>query len=486
MISKSFLKSSIIYTVGGALPMVSSFILLPFYVEILDTKQFVSLNFYIGISLLFQILFSYSVDSYFGVKYSQLAGDLTEQKRFTGTVSNLLLLIGFFITLIALVAGPLVFPMVFTPEDQVNFWPFGIMSIITAFFNSYFKAGTNALIYFKQPNQFILFNSVNFFITVGLSIFGLYYSPNTLDGPLYARFISGLVIFILALYAFNKNSTFVFDKKFLKELKHFCTPYILFVLFLWILGNLDRYFLKSQIQAESLAAYVLLLTCFFGFEFIQNSLSATIFPKIFEIWTNNKKNETTKESNRYYNVFTVISILLLISFCFLIPLVIRIAVPYKASYYESFQYVGIIAAGYATRSIINFYLSTVLYSKNTGLLIKIFGYSSVIQVIATYFLVKEFGLIGAIYAGIITKLTQVFFAYLLTKKIFVYNFNYFKIIGLPLLYILFNVTMYIIFPQYKFMLYIFQLIVFSTILYFMFRNEIIAVYKQFFGKKIAN
>lgn len=486
MISKSFLKSSIIYTVGGALPMVASFILLPFYVEILDTKQFVSLNFYIGISLLFQILFSYSIDSYFGVKYSQLAGDTAEQKIFTGTISNLLLFIGLFITLIAFLAGPFVFPMVFTLEDQVSFWPFGIMSIVTAFFNSYFKAGANALIYFKQPNQFILFNSINFVITVGLSIFGLYYSPNTLDGPLYARFISGIVIFILALYTFNKNSVFVFNKKFLKELRQFCTPYILFVLFLWVLGNLDRYFLKSQIAPESLAAYVLLLTCFFGFEFIQNSLSASIFPKVFEIWTNNKKNETTKESNRYYNVFTVISILLLISFCLVIPLVIRVAVPYKASYYQSFQYVGIIAAGYATRSIINFYLSTVLYSKNTGLLIKIFGYSSIIQIIATYFLVKEFGLIGAIYAGIITKLTQVFFAYLLTKKIFIYDFNYLKIIGLPVVYIIFNACMYWMFPKYNFLLYIIQLIVFSIILYFIFKNEITAVYKQFFGKKIVN
>ena len=484
MISKSFLKSSIIYTVGGALPMVASFILLPFYVGFLDTKQFVSLNFYIGISLLFQILFSYSVDSYFGVKYSQLAGDATEQKKFTGTISNLLILIGVFITLIALIAGPFIFPLVFTESDQVSFWPFGLMSIATAFFNSYFKAGTNALIYFKQPGQFILFNSINFVITVGLSVFGLYYSPDTLDGPIWARFISGVVIFILAFYSFNKNSIFVFDKKFLKELKHFCTPYILFVLFLWLLGYLDRFFLKSQIQTESLAAYVLLLTCFYGFEFIQNSLSATIFPKIFEIWTNNKKNETTKESNRYYNVFTVISILLLISFCFLIPLVIKIAVPYKASYYESFQFVGIIAAGYATRSIINFYLSTILYSKNTSLLIKIFGFSSFVQIIATYFLVKEFGLIGAIYAGIITKLTQVFFAYLLTKSIFTYNFNYFKIIGLPVLYIIFNVVMYQFFPAYNFMLYIIQLIVFSIILYFMFKNEISAVYKQFFGKKV--
>ncbi len=463
--------------------MLASFILLPFYVGYLDAHQFNALNFYIGISLLFQILFSYSIDSYFGVKYSQLATDKTEQKRFVGTISNLLIIIGLSIILISAIAGPYIFPIVFTELDQVHFWPFGFMSIITAFFNSYFKAGTNALIYFNQPKPFILYNSINFVATVGLSILGLHISPDTISGPIYARFISGLIIFILAFVSFKQNSVFAFDKKFLKDLRMFCTPYILFVLFLWVLGNLDRYFLKSQIEADSLAAYILLLTCFFGFEFIQNSLSATIFPKIFEIWTNNEKNETTKESNRYYNVFTAISILLLILFCFLIPLVIKIAVPFKTSYYQSFQFIGIIAAGYATRSIINFYLSTILYSKNTVLLIKIFGYSSVVQIIATYFLVKEFGLTGAIYAGIITKITQVCFAWVLTRNIFIYNFNYMKILVIPLLYIAINVIMYQLIPEYSIPAYAVQFLVFGGILYFIFKNEIKTVYMQFFGKK---
>lgn len=484
MISKSFLKSSIIYTIGGALPMLASFILLPFYVGFLDAREFNALNFYIGISLLFQILFSYSIESYFGVKYSQLAGNESEQKKFVGTVSSLLIIIGIGLIIISCIAGPILFPMIFTEADRVSFWPFGLMSIVTAFFNSYFKAGTNALIYFNKPKPFIIYNSINFVATVGLSILGLQIAPDSVAGPVFARFISGVIIFLLAFGSFKAHSVFVFDRKFLKELSKFCTPYITFVLFLWVLGNLDRYFLKSQIEAESLAAYVLLLTCFYGFEFIQNSLSATIFPKIFEIWTNNKKNETTKESNRYYNVFTAISILLLIAFCFLIPLVIKIAVPYKASYYESFHFIGIVAAGYATRSIINFYLSTILYSKNTGLLIKIFGYSSVIQVIATYFLVKEMGLIGAIYAGIITKITQVFFAWVLTRNIFVYRFNYFKIIFLPIIYILINIVSYQFLKTYNMIFYLCEIIFFCLLLYFLFQKELKAVYFQFKERQI--
>ncbi|MGZ4042232.1 MAG: hypothetical protein ACXVO9_03445 [Bacteroidia bacterium] len=80
MISKSFLKSSLIFTIGGALPMVASIILLPLYTNFLSDIQYTQVAFYIGISLLFQILFSYSIESYFGIEYTRLHADPVRQK----------------------------------------------------------------------------------------------------------------------------------------------------------------------------------------------------------------------------------------------------------------------------------------------------------------------------------------------------------------------------------------------------------------------
>lgn len=483
MISKSFLKSSIIYTVGGALPMVGSLILLPFYTNFFTAAQYVSLNFYILISLLFQILFSYSIESYFGVKYTQLSDDPTEQKKFVGTVSTLLLMIGAGLLLLCLILGPFIFPFIFNEKDQVSFWPFGLASIITAFFNSYFKASTNALIYFKKPDVFLSFNIINLFATIGISIWGLYAFPNSLVGPIAGRFFSGVIIFFLGVYIFKTNSIWAFDKKFLKDLQKFCTPYISFVLFYWILGFIDRFFLKNIVSSEELAAYDLLLKCLFGIEFVQNGLAAIVFPKVFAIWTANKKNETTPESNRYFNVSTALNVLILISFCIVIPIMIRLFVN-KDDYFQSFAFIGLVSAGYITRGIINYYLATILYTKRTILLIKIFGYSSVLQILITIVLAKYFGIIGAIYAGLITKMVQVFFSYYLTKNIFTYNINYMKIYGIPFLFLITNSLCYFLFPSYNIVVYLMQFAVFAVLFYFIFKNEIAALYKQFFAKKV--
>jgi O-antigen/teichoic acid export membrane protein len=480
VISKSFLKSSILYTIGGAMPMVSGILLLPFYANFFTGDQYVSLSFYISISLLLQIFFSYSIDSYFGVKYTQLTDEPGLQKQFVGTISSLLLIIGAGLILVSFLAGPFIFPLIFKASEGVSFWPFGIASIITGFLNSYFKTGTNALIYFKKPLQFLIFNLINFVATIGISLAGLFMFPDSLAGPIYGRLLSGVIIFFLGYSIFRSQSPFIFETKFLKELSKFCTPYLFFALSFWVLGNIDRYFLKSLISGNDLASYDLLLKCFLGIEFIQNALSAVVFPKVFAIWTKNNKNETTPESNRYFNVFTAVNVLSLIAFCILIPILLKLFIS-KSDYFQSFAFIGLIAAGYALRGVLNYYFTTILYSKKTTLLLKVFGTSAIIQIIFTYFLSKYFGLTGAICAGVITKIAQVFFSYYFTRPIFIYHLNYLKLYGIPLLFIFLNILCFILFSGYTISIYIAQLVFFTLLFYLVFKNEIKTVFKQFFG-----
>ncbi len=464
------------------MPMLTSILLLPFYLNMLDSDNFVALSFYISISLFLQIFFTYSLDTYFGIKYAHLTGNIPEQRLFLGTTSILLLIIGLVLMIITFIIGPFVFPLIFKDKTNVEFGIFAVSSIVTAFFNSYFKAASNCLIYLKKPGQFLGFNVINLIATIVISIGGLMVYPNSLIGPISGRFFSGLIIFLLAMYVFRSNSTFKFDKKYLKDIYKFCSPYLLFVLSIWIVSNIDRYFLVSKIDSVQLAGYDQIIKCFIGIEFFQNSLSAIIYPKVFEIWGQNKKNETTKETNRYFNVFTAINIMAMIAFCILIPIFIKIFIP-KEEYYFSFDYVGLIAAGYATRTILNYYLASILFSKSTSILLKVFGISSIIQIAITYYCVVYLGLVGAVFAGVATKIMQVIFSVFFTKNMFTYNLNYLKIYGTPFLFILVNIIYFIIEPGFNMWIYLAQFVFFGIIFYFVFKNEIKVVLTQLLGKK---
>jgi O-antigen/teichoic acid export membrane protein len=478
MISKSFFKSSIVFTIGGSLPMLAGIILLPFYTNYLSEDNYTQVLFYISISLLFQILFSYSLESYFGIKYTQLSEEPHKQKKFVGTVSLLLIFIGIGLLFLSAISGDFLFRSIYRSDLNMEFWPYGFYSILTAFFNSYFKAATTCLIYLKQSKLFIITNFINFFITIFISIGGLYLFPNSIVGPMYGRLISGVAIFIMAYLIFNRNGVKKFDWSFIKELTTFCTPYVFYVICVWILGQIDRFILQSYIKNSDLNAYDLILKCFFGIEFVQNSLAAVIFPKLYEIWNKNKIHATTPESNRYFNVFTAINIVQLILFCVFIPIIFRLIVK-NETFYQSEKYIGVLAAGYAIRSILIFYLATILFTKKIKVLLKIFVFSAVFQILFTLLAVKYFGLMGAIYAGLITKILQVVFCMIFTKPIFKYEFNYFKIVVIPITYVVVNLIQFFVFENYSVIPYLLQLPVFGLLLYFIFKNEIKKVLVSF-------
>ena len=63
MISKGFIRNSVIYTVAGMLPMASAVILLPFYLNYLPIEQYGQLALYLAFSMFVQIVATYSFDS---------------------------------------------------------------------------------------------------------------------------------------------------------------------------------------------------------------------------------------------------------------------------------------------------------------------------------------------------------------------------------------------------------------------------------------
>ncbi|HOH08223.1 MAG TPA: oligosaccharide flippase family protein, partial [bacterium] len=75
MISKEFFKSSLVYSVVGALPLAASVLLLPFYTNLLSTADFGRLALYISFSFLIQILVSFGLDSYITVQHIEFKSD---------------------------------------------------------------------------------------------------------------------------------------------------------------------------------------------------------------------------------------------------------------------------------------------------------------------------------------------------------------------------------------------------------------------------
>jgi O-antigen/teichoic acid export membrane protein len=120
MISRVFFKSSIIYSIVGALPYASGFLLLPWFTNYLTPQQFGINALYIALMYFIQIISSYGMDMTVSVLYFDYKNDKAKLREFLGTVFIGIAILGAITFMIFSLGGLRLFNFVFNSTD---FWP---------------------------------------------------------------------------------------------------------------------------------------------------------------------------------------------------------------------------------------------------------------------------------------------------------------------------------------------------------------------------
>jgi O-antigen/teichoic acid export membrane protein len=483
MISKNLIKSSLIYTVFGALPMVSGFILLLFYTNInyINKSDFGAFIIYISFTLFVQTLINLGLDTYIGVSYFENKHNKLINKSKIGAITGYLLLWGLIVSVIFSLSGENIFRLVFQSKD-IFFYPYGFMAVITAFCNSYFKTYTNLLINQEKSTRFALVNSVNFILTLGISLSGLFLYPLTLVGPMWGRLLSGIGIFLIAFISFSVE--FPFRITLGNELKHalrFSLPVLLFLLLSWSISNIYPFIMKYFMTLNDVAIFGLVIQLTLLVEFLLNGMSSAIIPKVFGLIVDKKLTGSTPELNKYFSGFNAFALLVIPASSFFIPLILPLII--SKDYEASFIFLSMLNIGFASRGLYNYFLTPIYIFKKTNVLPKMYLITAIFQIIITVLLIKYFGIWGAVFANLITKVIQNLFLFLASRKFFIYKFNALKFIWLPLI-----ITIVIICSEYFVTLYnihiirLLQMAFSYLIVYIFYRNEAESLLKDLFSK----
>jgi len=481
MISKNLIKSSLIYTIIGALPLASAFLLLIFYTNYLTTADYGAFVIYISFTGFVQILINLGLDAYIGVSYFESKHEKVTLRAKIGTITGYLLIWGLFIIAVFSLLGNNLFNVIFQSKD-IFFYPFGFMAVITAFCNSFFKTYTNLLINQEKPTRFAIVNMANFILTIGFSLTGLFMYPYTLIGPMWGRLLSGIGIFIIAFISLSKESAIkakMGDE--LKQTLRFALPVLVFFLISWSISNIYPFIMKYFMTLQDVAIFGLAIQFTLLVEFVLNGMSNSVSPKIFGLIIDKKLTGSTPELNKYFSGFNAFALLIIPASTFFIPLLLPLLI--SKDYEASFIFLSALNIGFASRGLYNYFLAPIYLFKKTKVLPKIYLATAFLQIIISIFLIKQFGIWGAVAANLITKVIQNFFLYLAARKFFTFSFNSFKFIWLPLI-----ITVTIIGSEYFITtnnLHVIRLLqmAFSYLLvYFFYKNEIVALIKDLYGK----
>ncbi|MCX6248411.1 MAG: oligosaccharide flippase family protein [Bacteroidetes bacterium] len=474
MISKNFIKSSVIYSLVGSLPLATGFILLPVFAVHLTSGLYGQLALYTAFTMLAQLIINLSLDYGLQITYFENKSEQLNLGKRIGTLVTGMLIVGILFILILSITGQFLFHRIF-PDSGLEFFPYGFFSLITAFFNGFSKSYNNLLVNQQKPVRFFWINLLNFVLTVLLTIILLLKFPNTLTGPITARAIAAGIVFLLSLYLIVRQYHLSFEWLFFRTMVIICFPVLLNYLLNWSLGYSDRFIITSFLSTRETGIFDFALKTTFVIDILLTGIYYTISPKIYNHLISNNVRKSDPFYNTYFNSMTGLTILLIP----LTILAIHIIIPLfhvKPDYLLSLRYVGLISISFIFRVLMMMYSAPIYAFKTTQMLPKIFGIAAVIQIVLSIILIRYFGLVGAIASMILMKPIQLFLTIWQTRKIFTFTYNYRKMVIMPMIYFfIFLIVEIIAFNSSHLWLYVLEFIFTGALVLVFFRKEVMSM-----------
>lgn len=433
-ISKNFLKSSLIYTLAGALPMASALILLPFYVRYLSTSDFGALSIYFSFAYFIQLLATYSFDTSLYIHFHEYKRDPARLSAFTSSAFILMLGIGLLIGIVFTVFGDLLFRQVFV-EKSVSFQPYGMLAVFTGIFQASFKVHGNLLQSREKPELYFWSNVLSFAVIAGATIWGLWAFPNSLMGPVGGRLIAAVLSGLWALSRIFREFGVRFDMTLMRSTFSFNFYTFLYQFLQWVINSFDRILMVFLgLTLAQVGIYNFAIQCLLIIEFILNGLHNSFYPKVVSTIMAQERKHSSPDVNRYYHGFISVIMLLICACILFFPWAIDVFLRLfsnKPGYKESIQYIPYISLIYIFRAIRLFFAAPYGILKHTRPLSLIYTAVSALKILVMWFGIRHYGLYAVIGGSILAAVLEIVLLSSTLGTRFRFRYNVWKILIMP-------------------------------------------------------
>jgi O-antigen/teichoic acid export membrane protein len=469
-ISKGFIKSSLIYTLAGALPMASAIILLPLYLK-LPTETYGALSICLAFAIFVQILVTYSFDASLYIHYHELKDKPKALASFVSSAFIFMIGMAIGVGLILTVTGQFIFTHIL-PDSKISFYPYGFISVGVGIFQAIFKIYGNLLQTREKPVTFLWANIVYFLLIAGVTVGGLKMYPNSLAGPLGGRLLAG---FVAALWVYGtvfKEFGFHLKSPWENTSFSFNAFAFLYQLQQWAINYIDRFLILFFLPLSQVGVYDFAIKCLAVIDLLLNGLNGAITPKIIQLVNKQTEKGSTPDMNRYYYAQLSIIMILICFFVAAIPVVVELFIP-DSGYARAVPYIPYLGVLYVFRSMRLYFAVPYNILKKMNRITWISVTVSLVKIGLLIVLIPWLKLYGVIAAAFIAALMEIFMLRFFLRNEFQFRYNLFKLMGAPLLLVtviilvepLFGVT----FPLYVHAGYN---VLCLGLLWFAYRNEL--------------
>lgn len=248
----SAIKNTAFYAVGSVIKVLSSFVLLPIFTNILGAEQYGIFNVLQTFSTILSILMTFAVErSIYRLLYDYKTEN--EKNQYLSTVFWLINSISIIIILLTLLFSKFISSLVGDVDVFYVLLPVILYTFLSALINY-----TQILMQVEQNGGEFLKVSLLILILYNiLSIIFLFFYKKTVESLVYGNLLANILILPYAFYRIKSKIHLFFSISIAIKVFRYSSPMLLMVVFAWILNMTDRLFIGNMIDYRETGIYSL-------------------------------------------------------------------------------------------------------------------------------------------------------------------------------------------------------------------------------------
>ncbi|MBC8374906.1 MAG: oligosaccharide flippase family protein [FCB group bacterium] len=248
---KQLSKHTLVYGIGNILNRGMTFLLLPFYTNLISTEDYGVYSLVYSFIALTNVFFIHGMDTAF-MRFFIPEKDENKRKQILNTVYT-----SIFISTFLLTAGIYLVLPTFS-SGLISIPPNSVMLLYLSLIILFDALAFLPIVYYRavnKPVNYVLIVFVEVVINLSLNIYFVAFQKMGLEGILLSNAISSLAKFLLSSPVLWQYFRFRWDRQIWKDILKYGLPTVPAVFFLILISVSDRFLLKHYLGAHDVGLY---------------------------------------------------------------------------------------------------------------------------------------------------------------------------------------------------------------------------------------
>lgn len=401
------IRNSIIYLVSAVISKATPFFLLPFLTKYLSVEEYGTLSIFLVVNMFYLAFIGMGMSMNVTKNYFKV-----ERKELALIIGNLFFLLTSMACLFVLLTNVITvfYEQVFSvPVNYLMILPFmAVLLTINQIYLTLLRNEGRAITFlvFELSNAFLVF--------VGTWLLLTKFSHGWMS-QVFANLVSSIILAFFAV-AMMVNDGYVvlrLDLKIIKRILVLSVPLIPHVAGVVIINMSDRLFIENMVGVDSVGVYAI----GYSIGMIVSVVSESIM-KAWSPWFYKNIEDPTSTIKKKIVDFTYayVFLLILVSFALYVGGLVVLPLLIDENFLGAVDYIFLIGLGYSIHGAYRVFHVFLVYVGKTKYLALSTLTASLINLILNYFFIDMFGVIGAVYATVISFIVSAFMVFKIQDK----------------------------------------------------------------------